>query len=282
MNESIWTKLKTVERPQEERIYNKGDTQGIIKHGLMSFTIILIYLYIAQYLLFDFLKSEYIYSSINGLPMYDLTGNFFVFFIYFFMYLLPWGFGGFVHMKKKTPIYSFSILIGAIIAGGAFYLISDSINNLEGKFIGMYQVICALIILGSNLISQKDWTLKTSHMIYYLVFGMVVGFANLRILVFYPDVWVFLQMIFFHMCTVIAISIKIPQWSYSFMVGWILINIISMVFGGHDYLLMGIYSLSAPTLLSIFLLYYFYKIYKPNRETMFVNNPLKNTMVREE
>ncbi len=251
-------KWKTVEKPKEERTFNKPKILWIAILFIVSFGL-------GWGILVSFQLWESMLPRISAEPVrYDLPGWAASYFIYFFMMIIPLLAANIVYSKTKTPAYPFTILGGCIVAA-AIYMTIDI-------WFGGYMVYVLALSFLANAISQERYVLKWWHQLFYFVLGIIGSYWNSVIQMHFWDVWTFLQFIHVYLFIVIIAAVKIRQWGYMYMLGWALCSIVFLfhqdllifayfpAYVKANMLVVAIYNLLVPPMLVWTVLTYFFKI----------------------
>lgn len=251
-----WT---TVDKPEVERVYHKGQWSNTILYFLICYI-----LGWGVAWLMEQWDSIQVYAP-DG--RYEFQSWAVSYFIRFFLMVIPVGVSMTINSKSKTPAYGFAAIGGFFCAALSYIFITP--------YYGIYMAyVTSLAILG-NIPSQGDFTIKIPHLIYYFILGFYACYVNTVYQMMAWDVWVWLQMIHVHLFSVIIAAVKIRQWSYMFMFGWAACAIWTLfapldlyifrldalsVFPVADLRFTGWYNLIVPPILTLVILYYFFNI----------------------
>ncbi|MHA1673899.1 MAG: hypothetical protein ACTSYI_09740 [Promethearchaeota archaeon] len=261
MFEKLKTWWTTVDKPEKERVYNKGKISYTALFFLLCYGLGWILAWAIE-----LWKSVLITESRNH-DRYAFESWASSYFIHFFLMTIPIFISMTINSKSKTPAYGFAA-IGGFFAAALSYI---PINS----YIGLYMAfVVSLAILG-NLPSQGDFTLKWGHLLYYFLLGIYACYFNTVFQLMEWDVWVWLQMIHVHLFTVIIAAMKIRQWSYMYMFGWAFAALVTFflpadlfifrlegleLFIWADLKLAAIYNIVVPPMLTFVILFYFFNI----------------------
>jgi hypothetical protein len=143
------------------------------------------------------------------------------YFVYFLLMVIPVIVTNIIYQKSRTPHYAFSSMSGIIAAGISFmFLGKNLIPQEDALWFGFYLVyVCGFSLLG-NALSQRDYSLRAWHLIYFFLLGFLGNYINTIIQLVSWDVWGWLQFIHIHLFLVIIGAVKLRQWGYVYMVGW--------------------------------------------------------------
>ncbi len=217
-----------------------------IIHGAFGCAIGFLYVFLSQQISANFQR---IYAN-QGLGLVD---NSIMWFLGLFGMLLPGVIGGVLSIKTKNPTHGFVFVLGFALA----CLIS--MLTFEYNF-GLYGFFAGMLVFALSVMPKNNKEVKWFHYPYFMAFGFLAAWVNLRLILHFFDVFTYLMFVYLHLLALILCGVRVREWGWIYVAGWCLACVVGFFALEWFY---SLYLFVVPQFLLWAVLIYHKKIWKP-------------------